>query len=62
MPDYREVEEDFKGTKDKEENLRLARKYWENEPNEKNETPIVETLVDGTIKIVEIIKENEKYL
>lgn len=51
----------FKGTKDKEENLRLARKYWENEPNEKNETPIVETLVDGTIKVVEIIKENEKY-
>lgn len=50
----------FHGTKDIEKNYTLARKYWNNEKNERGEKPIVETLVDGKIKIVEIIKVNEK--
>ena len=52
----------FKGTDDKEKNMELARKYWKNEKNERNEKPIIETLVDGTISIIEIIRENEKDL
>ena len=50
----------FRGTKDKESNLSLARRYWNNEPNTSGETPIIETIVNGKIKVVEIIKENIK--
>ena len=52
----------FEGTSDKNRNLELARRYWKNEDNLKGEKPINETLVDGTIKVVEIIKENKKDL
>ena len=52
----------FKGTSEKIKNLELARRYWNNEENFKGEKPIVETLVDGKIKVVEIIKENKKDL
>lgn len=50
----------FKGTENIEENYKLARRYWNNEKNNQGEKPIVETLVDGKIKVVEIIKVNEK--
>lgn len=52
----------FKGTDDIKTNLQLAHNYWENKQNERGEKPIVETLVDGKIKVVEIIKENKKDL
>lgn len=52
----------FKGTSDKNKNLELARRYWNNEDNLRGEKPIVETLVDGKIKVIEIIKENKKDL
>ena len=52
----------FKGTKDKNKNLELAYNYWNNLDNLKGEKPIVETLVDGKIKVIEIIKENKKDL
>ncbi len=47
----------FKGTTDKEENLRLAEIYWENKADISNERPIYEMLVDGHITVVEIVKE-----
>ena len=52
----------FEGTSDKNKNLKLARRYWNNEDNLKGVKPIIEILVDGTIKVVEIIKENKKEL
>lgn len=47
----------FKGTKEKNKNLELAKNYWENKPNEKGEKPIIETLIDGEIKVKKIIKQ-----
>ena len=52
----------FSGTSDINHNLELAYRYWENKPNLRGEKPIVETLVDGKIKVIEIIKENKKDL
>lgn len=49
----------FKGTVDINKNYELARRYWNNEKNTRNESPIVETLVDGKIRVVDIIRENE---
>lgn len=49
----------FDGTIDKKENLKLAEEYWINKKNNKGKTPIVEVLVDGKIKVTEIIKENK---
>lgn len=49
----------FEGTTNKEENLKLARKYWNNEKNIYNKEPIIETLVNGKIKVIEILKENK---
>ena len=46
----------FRGQLSKEENLRLAEHYWENESRE-DHTPICEMLVDGEITVVEIVKE-----
>ena len=37
--------------------MRLAEIYWKNERNDADDRPIVEMLVDGRIKVVEIIKE-----
>ena len=37
--------------------MRLAEIYWKNESNDADGPPIVEMLVDGRIKVVEIIKE-----
>lgn len=47
----------FDGTTSESENLKLAKRYWENEMNLKNEKPIYETLVNGNIEVIEIIKE-----
>lgn len=47
----------FDATLSKEENLKLAKQYWENLPNIKNEPPIKEILIDGDIEVIEIIKE-----
>lgn len=46
----------FKGQTDKEENLRLAKLYWESE-QEDIENEVCEMLVDGQITVVEIVKE-----
>ena len=48
----------FDGTYNKEKNLELAESYWKYEKNIYNKEPIIEILVDGKIKVVEIIKEN----
>ena len=50
----------FDGTEDKEENIRLARNYWTNGKNSVGEEPVYETLVDGKIKVIEIVKENPR--
>lgn len=52
----------FEGTSDRNENLKLARRYWNNEDNLQGEKPIVETLVDGKIRVIAIVKENKKDL
>lgn len=50
----------FDGTKDKNKNLELAKNYWERKDNLKGVDPIIEIIVDGKIRVVEIIKENLK--
>ena len=52
----------FEGTSDRLKNLELARRYWNNDSNLNGEEPIVETLVSGKIRVIEIIKENKKDL
>lgn len=47
----------FYATIDKEENLKLAERYWKNEENPSDEPPIKEILVGGDIEVVEIVKE-----
>lgn len=47
----------FDGHINKEENIRLAKLYWKNEPNSPNKPPIKEMLVDGIITVSEIVKE-----
>ena len=44
----------FDGTTDENENVRLAHRYWKNDVIIEN--PVIETLVDGDITVVEIIK------
>lgn len=47
----------FDGKLDKQENLRLAERYWENKLDDTDNSPIFEMLVDGCITVVEIVKE-----
>lgn len=47
----------FRGTPDKQQNLRLAKLYWANKPNPNGEPPIQEILVDGSITVMEIVRE-----
>lgn len=52
----------FDGTLDELENLKLAEHYWKNEKNIKGQEPLLETLVNGDIEVVEIIKDYQKEL
>lgn len=47
----------FAATLNESENLLFAERYWENLPNQQNEKPIKEILVEGDIEVVEIVKE-----
>ncbi len=47
----------FDGRLDEKENLKLAQRYWENEPDETGPLPVCEVLVDGRIRVVEIEEE-----
>lgn len=47
----------FDGTISEEENIRLAKKYWECKDNDLGKKPIYETIVSGKIEVIEIIKE-----
>jgi len=47
----------FDGTKDKNKNLKLAEYYWKT--NNKDEKMVKEILINGKIKVIEIIKENK---
>ena len=50
----------FDGTIDKNYNLEQAEIYWQANGNTKGKNPVYETIVDGKIKVIEIIKENDK--
>lgn len=50
----------FDGTKNEAENKRNAVSYWENQPNPLGKEPLIETLIDGNIEVIEIIKEYSK--
>ena len=52
----------FEGTIDKNKNLELAEQYWKYEKNNIGKEPIVEVLVNGHIKVIEIVKENKMQL
>lgn len=52
----------FEGTSNKEENLKLAKNYWDNKKNTRCEKPIYETLVNGKIKIIGIERENDEQI
>ena len=47
----------FDGRTDRRENLKLARRYWENKPSDAEKPPVVEILADGCITVVGIVKE-----
>lgn len=47
----------FRGQLDKQENLRLAEIYWENDSTVSDQQPVREMLVDGLITVIEVIKE-----
>ncbi|GIN59101.1 hypothetical protein J8TS2_34200 [Lederbergia ruris] len=47
----------FDGTDNAEENERNADYYWSNKPNKLGKKQLVETLIDGKIEVVEIVKE-----
>ena len=46
----------FEGSIIKEDNLNNSYNYWDNLPNKEGKEPIYETIIDGDIEIVEIIK------
>ena len=50
----------FDGTKNKNKNMELAEYYWQRKDNYKGKEPIIEIIVDGKIKVVEIIKQNQQ--
>lgn len=50
----------FDGSIDKNLNLELAEMYWMGLNNKREEEPIVEILINGNIKVLEIIKDNKK--
>ena len=40
--------------------IKLADIYWQTKNNKKGKKFVYETIVDGKIKVIEIIKENDK--
>ena len=44
---------------DKKKNLELAEDYWKYKKNNIGKEPIVEVLVNGKIRVIEIVKENK---
>lgn len=52
----------FKGTINKEENLKLSKAYWEGKDNTRGKTPIYETIINGKIKVIEILKTNDELM
>lgn len=47
----------FQAKLNKDENLILSERYWRNLPNTNGDEPIIEILVDGDIKVIEIVKD-----
>jgi hypothetical protein len=47
----------FDGTINKRQNIELARHYWSNLPNKKQLPVLKETIVDGKLKVIKIMKK-----
>lgn len=47
----------FDGTDDAAENEKNADDYWSNQLNKIGKEPLIETLIDGNIEVIEIVKE-----
>ena len=45
----------FDGTTSEKTNLELAENYWKEKVNKENKEPIFETIVNGKIKVIEIV-------
>lgn len=52
----------FDATLSREQNLALAERYWANSPNLSGEPPIREILVNGSIEVLQIVKEINRNL
>lgn len=52
----------FDAELNEEKNLTMARRYWENEPNEKGVPLVREILADGEIEVLEIVREIRRNL
>ena len=48
----------YSGSKDNQ--IKLSDIYWQTKNNKKGKKFVYETIVDGKIKVIEIIKENDK--
>lgn len=47
----------FDGSKDQEYNMKMAKEYWAYDAkSDADQNPVVEVLVDGNIKVLEIVK------
>lgn len=56
-----DAEKCFRGTPDREENLRLARLYWQS-PAVPGRTKVTEMLADGSIEVTDILRCGENAL
>lgn len=52
----------FQGTPNQERNLELAGSYWQVSPDPSGERPVWEILVDGKVRVAEIVEEIGKNL
>ena len=52
----------FQGTPNQERNLELAERYWQVSPAPSEERPVWEILVDGKVRVAEIVEEIGKNL
>lgn len=50
----------FDGTVDKKYNYEQAEVYWQLKNNNKGKKPIFETIVDGEIRVIEIVRNNKE--
>lgn len=52
----------FDGTINRDQNIKLARIYWKGEVNKEGTPPVYETIVNGKIRVLEIVKVNKELI